>query len=48
MSSTPKRKIRFGTMGSGYAGSAGWRKPGAYADGAVNFDAYAKVAQTAE
>lgn len=42
------RQIHFGTMGSGYAGAAGWRKPGAHADGAVNIEAYAKAAQTAE
>ncbi len=44
-----ERKIRFGTFGSGFpSGAGGWRAPDALADGAVNFEAYKRVAQTAE
>ncbi|MFL9927246.1 LLM class flavin-dependent oxidoreductase [Herbaspirillum lusitanum] len=44
-----KRKIRFGTFGSGFPnGAGGWKAAEALADGAVNFEAYRQVAQTAE
>ncbi|MDQ7969519.1 MAG: LLM class flavin-dependent oxidoreductase [Oxalicibacterium faecigallinarum] len=44
-----KRKIRFGTFGSGFPnGAGGWRAPDARADGAVHFESYKRVAQTAE
>lgn len=43
-----KRKLKLATFLSGFSGIAGWRHADAYADGSVNFEAFRKVAQTAE